>query len=70
MKIVRIIIPMTSNKWTYRFYDGTRYLSSFGPEKHDIIYNGIRYLINQKSDIAYVISHNYVKIKVDMILCL
>ena len=29
-----------------RFYDGTRYLGLFGPEKYDDIYNRITYLIN------------------------
>ena len=36
----------------------------FGPEKCHAIYNRIRYLIIQKSGITYVISHNYVIIKV------
>ena len=43
----------------------------FGPEKHDAIYNRIRYLISQKSGITYIISHNYARIKVhSMILWL
>ena len=46
-------------------YDGIRYLVLFGSEKYDSIYNRIRYLISVKSGIAYVISHNYAKIKVD-----
>ena len=37
----------------------------FGPENQDPIYNKIRYLIIQKSDVTYVIFHNYVRIKVD-----
>ena len=37
----------------------------FGSEKYDFIYNMIRYLIGVKSGIAYVVSHNYAKIKVD-----
>ena len=45
-------------------YDGTRYLVLFGSEKHDFIYNRIRYLISVKSSITFVISHNYAKIKV------
>ena len=48
-----------------RVYDGTRYLVLFGPEKYDVIYNRIRYMISQKSGITYVISHNYGGIKVD-----
>ena len=34
-------------------------------EKYDAIYNRIRYLIESKNGTAYVISHNYAKIKVD-----
>ena len=48
-----------------RISDGTRYLVLFGSGKYDSIYNGIRYLISVKHGIAYVISHNYAKIKVD-----
>ena len=47
-----------------RVYDGTRRLMLFGSEKY-FIYNRIRYLVGVKSGISYVISHNYVKIKVD-----
>ena len=49
-----------------RVYDGTRYLVLFRCEKYDSICNRIRYLISVKSDITYVISHNYAKIKVDL----
>ena len=48
-----------------RVYDGTRYLHLFGSEKYDSIYNTIRYSISAKSGISYIVSHNYVKIKVD-----
>ena len=48
-----------------RVYDGTRYLVLFRCEKYDSICNRIRYLISVKSGIAYVISYNYAKIKVD-----
>ena len=48
----------------YRVYDGTIYLVLFCPEKYDATCNRIRYLISQKSGIAYVISHNYIKIKI------
>ena len=48
-----------------RAYDGLRYLVLFGDEKYDFIYNTIRYFIGVKSGIAYVISHNYAKIKPD-----
>ena len=37
----------------------------FGSEKYDSIYDSIRYLISVKSDITYIISHNYATIKVD-----
>ena len=45
-------------------YDGTRYLVLFVCEKDGFIYNRIRYVTSVKSDIRYVISHNYPKIKV------
>ena len=48
-----------------RVYDGSRYLVLLGSEKYDFIYNKIRYLIKVKSGITYVISHHYVKIKID-----
>ena len=48
-----------------RVFDETRYLILFGPEKYYAIYNRIRYLISQKSDITYVISLIYARIKVD-----
>ena len=48
-----------------RVYDGTRYLVLFRCEKYDSFCNRIRYLISVKSGIAYVISYNYAKIKVD-----
>ena len=47
-----------------RVYDGTRYLVLSDSEKYDAIYNRIRYLISGKSDIEYVISHNYARNKV------
>ena len=49
-----------------RIYDGTRHLVLFAGEKYDFIYNRIRYLIGVKSGIKYVISHNYIKFKVDL----
>ena len=45
-------------------YDGTRYLVLFGLEKHDAIYNRIRYLIGVAGGITYVFSHNYARINV------
>ena len=48
-----------------RIYDATRYLTLFGSEKFDAIYNRIRYLISLKSGIRYIFSHYFAKIKVD-----
>ena len=49
-----------------KVYDGTRYLILFGPEKYDVIYIRIRYLIlSQKSAITYVYSCNDEIIKID-----
>ena len=47
-------------------YDGTRYLVLFSSEKYDAIHNRIRFLISQKSGITYIISQNYVRIKIDL----
>ena len=49
-----------------RIYDGTRYLTLFGSEKYDAIYNRIRYLISQKSGITCIFSHYIAKVKVDL----
>ena len=46
-----------------RIYDGTRYLTLFGSEQNDAIYNRIR--LSLKSGITYIFSHYSVKIKVD-----
>ena len=48
-----------------RIYDGTRYLTLFGSENYDAIYNRIRYLISIKSSITYIFSYYFAKIKVD-----
>ena len=48
-----------------RIYDATRYLISLGPEKFDVSYNRLRYLISLKSGITCIFSHYYRKIKVD-----
>ena len=48
-----------------RVYDGSRYLTLFGSDKYDAIYNRIRYLTSLKSGITCVFSHYYAKIKVD-----
>ena len=49
-----------------RKYDRTRYIILFGFEKYNIIFNRIKYLPRLNSNISYVISHNYVKIKLDL----
>ena len=36
-----------------RTYDGTGYLTLFGSEKYDAIYDRIRYLISLRSSITY-----------------
>ena len=48
-----------------RVYDWTRYVVSFGGEKHDFICNRFRYLIGVKSGTTYAISQNDARIKVD-----
>ena len=48
-----------------RIYDGIRYLTLFGSEEYEAINNRIRYLTRQNSDITYIFSHYFVKIKVD-----
>ena len=48
-----------------RIYDGIRYLTLFGCEKYDAIYNKIRYLISLKSGITYIFSHCFAKTSVD-----
>ena len=37
-----------------RTCDGTRYLTFFGTEKYDTIFDRIRYLISLKRDITYI----------------
>ena len=37
-----------------RIYDGIRYLTLFGSEKYNAIYDKIRYLISTKSGITYL----------------
>ena len=48
-----------------RIYDRTSYLTLFGSEKYQAIYNRTRYLISKKSGITYIFSHYFAKIKVD-----
>ena len=46
-----------------RIYDGTRYLTLFGSEKYDAIYD--RTLISLKSSVTYIFSRYFAKTKVD-----
>ena len=48
-----------------RVFDRARYLVFFGSEKYDSIYNRIKYHMNVKSSIIYIIPNNNAKIKVD-----
>ena len=48
-----------------RISDETRHLTLFGHKKYDTTYNRIRYLISLKSNITYILSHYFAKIKVD-----
>ena len=48
-----------------RIYDGTRFLTLFGSERCDAIYNRITYLISLKTSIKYIFSHYFAKIKID-----
>ena len=47
-----------------RVSDGTKYLL-FGAEKYYLIYNSFKYLIEVKSGITHVFSHNYARIETD-----
>ena len=64
-KALRIIFDEVDGFRFISVYDGTRHLVLFRPEKYDIIYNRIRYLISQKIIITFGFSHNYEKIKID-----
>ena len=48
-----------------KIYDGTRYMVLFGPERYDEIYDWFKYIIREKRGVAYTISHNFTKTKVD-----
>ena len=37
----------------------------FGPERYDEIYDWFKYIIREKRGVAYTISHNFTKTKVD-----
>ena len=45
-------------------YDATRYLTLFGYEKYDAIYNKTKYFLSLKIGITDVFSHYFAKIKI------
>ena len=47
------------------WWDWIRYLVLLCAKNYDAIYNRIRHFIGQKSDITYVSSHDYAKVKID-----
>ena len=51
-----------------RIYDATIYLTLFGSEKYDAIYDRIKYLISLKSGITYIFSSYFAEIIIVMIL--
>ena len=58
--------------WHIRFdkvvigiYNATRYLILFCPEKYDVNYNRIKYLISQKSGITQIFSYHQARTKID-----
>ena len=53
-----------------RFYNGTRYLVLFGPEKYDAIFNRIRYLIGVKALYMCFLTIVQASKLIHMILCL
>ena len=48
-----------------KFNNGSKHLVLLGPEKYDVIYKRIRYIISLKSNMTYAFSHYFAKIKVD-----
>ena len=44
--------------------DETIYLVLFGSEEYDAIYNGIRYLMSEKSGITENINYNFARIRI------
>ena len=49
----------------FKIKNGTSYLVLFGPEIYGEIYDWIESILSEESDIAYIISHNFAKIKVN-----
>ena len=53
------------NRWFFRIYDGSRYITLFGSENYDAICDGNRYLTSLKNGIPYIFSDNFLKIEAD-----
>ena len=51
-----------------RIYDGSRYLTLFGSQKYDAIYDRITYLISLKNGITYISSCYLQKSKLNLII--
>ena len=60
-----LCIMFGKEDWFIGFYDGTKYLVLFAPEKNDAIFNRIRYLTGLKSCVRHVDSFNFADIKID-----
>ena len=48
-----------------KIYDGIKYLVLFCSGVYNAIYNRIRYVISEKSDITDIINHNFARIRID-----
>ena len=48
-----------------KIYDETKYLKLFDSWIYDRIYDKINYLIGEKNNYKYSISHNFAKIRID-----
>ena len=46
-------------------YDGTKHSTLLGSKKYNYVFNRIKFFIRLKSNISYVVSHNYGKIIID-----
>ena len=59
-------IKFDETDWFARVYDVRRYLVLHCPEKYDINYSSVRYLITPNSGATYIISNNYARIDVPL----
>ena len=46
-------------------YHGSRCLELFGLRIYNAVYERIKYLISEKSDAKYIITHNFARIRID-----